>query len=554
MAVVDLHSFRIKIFTFDGYKVIIMSRYVVVIAVIFSGVFGYDLCLVCDASSSSSSYSKNNTHTSFNVASLTSDYCRDIFLLDLTELVESGNLSLARRKALDELGNTSRDRCKKSDIAKIYVDTFQQSYDEGGNKYLQKILKYNTSVKNDERIVLRAKQDDPNCTTETFDWNIVDPNELWDDYCSILPAEKTKTKNHPKKREISSSLSSSSWQDPFQKFSVQATHCCEFSPGSWTYLRLPVIHEPAIRLRIPQQSSNIHEYSVSLDLEQDGYLRPFDVAGILWPTGYLLSLCLGDLNGCPIPEVHALMAQYQHNFLSGNSSSHPPLALELGTGIGAGSIALAKSLQRMDFPSLSSDHHGKQQPWVVATDVAPYALALTMANANTNDVDDIINTSLMDHFNQTCMQDVKNKYFPPRRIDTIKTNSSHSIQEQIRTLGDGFAMIFGSSLQGLFQDTDRPESVLWKTLDELLDRNNPNSLAILVHNRVEPLKVPPDPNFPYRLVRRLSASHKFFGDMKTRTGETSDFEIYVFQPNNTHHKDFTSSSSVTAKNSDNDEL
>lgn len=547
-----------------------MSRneLLVVIAVVLSGLLGYDLCLVCcDAQSSSSSYSKNNTRTrtSFDdEASLASDYCHDIFLLDLTELVESGKLSLARRKALDELKNTSHDRCKKSDIAKIYVDAFQQTYDEGGNKYLQKILKYtSTSVKNKERIILRAKKDDPNCTKENFDWNIVDPNELWDEYCSILPAENTKTKNHPKKKEFSSLLSSSSsWKDPLQqKFSVQTTHCCEFSPGSWTYLRLPVIHEPAIRLRIPyqkQQSSNIHEYSVPLDLEQDGYLRPFDVAGILWPTGYLLSLCLGDLNGCPIPEVHALISQYQQNVLSGNSSSHPPLALELGTGIGSSSIALAKSLQRMDLPFLpSSDHHGKQQPWVVATDVAPHALALTMANANNNDVDDIIDTSLMDHFNQTSMQNVKNKYFPPRIVDTIKTNSSCNTQEQIRTLDDGFAMIFGSSLQGLFQDTDRPESVLWKTLDGLLDRNNPNSLAILVHSRVEPLKVPPDPNFPYRLVRRLSASNKFFGDMKTRAGEASDFEIYVFQPQNTHHKEFTSPSVTaknTAKNTANEEL
>jgi len=115
-------------------------------------------------------------------------------------------------------------------------------------------------------------------------------------------------------------------------------------------------------------------------------------------------------------------------------------------------------------------------------------------------------------------------------------------------------MIFGSSLQGLFQDTGCPESFLWRTLDELLDRNNKNSLVILGHSRVEPFKIPPDPNFPYRLVRRLSASDAFFGDMKTRAGDKSDFEIYVFQPQTTNQRKFTSSPPFTAKKKSNDEL
>jgi hypothetical protein len=45
--------------------------------------------------------------------------------------------------------------------------------------------------------------------------------------------------------------------------------------------------------------------------------------------------------------------------------------------------------------------------------------------------------------------------------------------------------------------------------------------------------------------------------MKTRAGEASDFEIYVFQPQNTHHKEFTSPSVTaknTAKNTANEEL
>ena len=79
-----------------------------------------------------------------------------------------------------------------------------------------------------------------------------------------------------------------------------------------------------------------------MNLEQDGYLRPYDVAGILWPTGYMLSLCLGNLVGCPIPELRLLVAQYQESFISDVTldsdelhRKHPVLALELGTGIGA---------------------------------------------------------------------------------------------------------------------------------------------------------------------------------------------------------------------------
>ena len=199
----------------------------------------------------------------------------------------------------------------------------------------------------------------------------------------------------------------------------------------------------------------------------------------------------------------------------------------------------------MGFPFLSS-HHPKNQPWVVATDVAPHALALTMANANSHHVD--IGTALMDYFNQTSVQDVKKKFFPPRLKNRLETDLSSDGQKQAQPQHVGFALVFGSSLQRLFQDTDRPESVLWRTLDELLDLNNPNSLAILVHHRADPLTLPPDINFPYRLVRRLSASDEVFGNMKTRDGDASDFEICVFQPHAAHRRE-TKSSSMTTKTS-----
>ena len=252
-----------------------------------------------------------------------------IFLDEFRWSIESGKLSLARRKALEELRIPSLSQYKKSDITKIYVETFQKCYKEGGKDYLRKIR---NSV---SQLPLRAKHDGPNCRKAHSDWTSTDPYELWDESCSILPRPANGI--------------SISQQDSYFGSSSQE-QCCVFTPGSWTYLRLPAIHEPAIQLGISQNhydsDDNIDSTKISggsevtfLNLEQDGYLRPFDVAGIMWPTGYMLSLCLGNLVGCPIPELHQLIKEYQDNFEKSNSDethlNHPLLAVELGAGIGA---------------------------------------------------------------------------------------------------------------------------------------------------------------------------------------------------------------------------
>ena len=274
----------------------------------------------------------------------TSPIFNNTFLDEFRQLVESGKLSLARRKALEALQNPSPSKCKKDAIAKVYAETFKESYNAGGNEYLRKIIK---SLHTNHQPTLIAKKDSPNCSKTNSDWSTVDPYQLWDESCSILPSANMEMM-------IRSSnefpLSSLSWQKPFSEFPPQA-QCCVFTPGSWTYLRLPAIHEPAIRLGIPyhhhddaqRNSSTSTNVSITfLNLEQDGYLRPFDVAGILWPTGYMISLCLGDLVGCPIPELRVLVTEYQQSFIPDETlntdelyRNHPLLALELGTGIGA---------------------------------------------------------------------------------------------------------------------------------------------------------------------------------------------------------------------------
>lgn len=259
------------------------------------------------------------------------------FLDEFRWMIESGKLSSARRRALEELQDPSPTAYKKEDIAKIFVEFFQKYYEEDTNEYLMKIQ---NSV--DEK-PLRASNDDPNCSRVHSDWTMVDPYELWDNSCSIFPHSANEL----------SLLSAGSQQNSFFESSHQAP-CCVFTPGSWTYLRLPAIHEPAVQLGIPQKQydnndsmdsfeSSCSDFTVNLlNLEQDGYLRPFDVAGILWPTGYMLSLCLGNIVGCPIPELHILIKEYQKFFVLETKSkldemhqNHPLLALELGAGIGA---------------------------------------------------------------------------------------------------------------------------------------------------------------------------------------------------------------------------
>ena len=190
------------------------------------------------------------------------------------------------------------------------------------------------------------------------------------------------------------------------------------------------------------------------------------------------------------------------------------------------SISLAKSLQKLG-PPFASSHDSNNQSWVMATDLAPYALALTMANAKTNNVH--ISTAIMDHFDESSVQGVKEKIFPPIE-DNLEIDTSLDNQNLTPT---GFSLIFGSSLQGFFQDTDRVDSALWKTLDQLIDKEDPNALVILAHNRADTLKIPHDSDFSYDIVRRISASDEFFGSMRNRAGDVSDFEISVLKLRNT---------------------
>ncbi|KAL3935695.1 MAG: hypothetical protein SGBAC_008836 [Bacillariaceae sp.] len=266
--------------------------------------------------------------------------------------------------------------------------------------------------------------------------------------------------------------------------------CCEFFDGSPSHLRLPVLRELAIRLRV-----TLDDYEIRfISLEQDGFLRPFDVSTVQWPAGYFLSLCVAAPAKCGIPELK--------NIFTATEQSRGPIALELGSGIGAASIALA-----MATMSLNSVVEHSGPPLVIAADNSPQALALSTANVAANSLSEAIKIQKLDHFDMEKVKQLKESYFGDGCAD------------------EGFSLVLGSSLLSFFVDTNHPNAPLWQALDILLHCNpkKPPALVLLVHTKVEPVHPPNDGSF--RLVRRISGD---VFDMQTRSSASSDFELSVF--------------------------
>jgi hypothetical protein len=237
-----------------------------------------------------------------------------------------------------------------------------------------------------------------------------------------------------------------------------------------------------------------------LTLEQDGFLRPFDVSSLLWPAGYLLTLCVASPINCGALEVSKAL-----DFALNHGIVDKPYALELGAGIGGPSLAMSIFIA----DAIKARAGGKQvypspQSFVVATDFAPHSLALLIANTQANKAP--VTIARADHMNVTSLSELKERSFPHDGGET------------------GFAIVLGSSLQAFFVGTEESSADLWKALDVLLDRRNPHAVAVLAHTKAEPVHPPSDGRF--RLCRRISGD-KF--RMKTRSGEESDFVISVFQ-------------------------
>lgn len=393
------------------------------------------------------------------------NHCRSVEDKIAKAIHHFSDLSSARWLALEALGS-----CEEETLRRRYqleADAFFQD-----PKALKRIDRAISSQRTDGPTAAPHRLDAPNC------WNVDKESyqkapDLWDLCCSHVPSiNEQKLLLNPRDSigfapEIQTRSSPTNTSDSSCRRADGSYLCCHFRQGTASYLRLPALREVDLVLELND--------SLRLLLEQDGFLRQFDVSGILWPTAYLLSLCLANAQTCGISR-----------FIDSALSGRHPSVLELGAGIAAPLITVAKQMQ----------HRFKQDLNMVATDKAPQALALTLANANAANVTSILKTELLDHYNHTQVESFQKRHQP------------------------GFSVILGSALQHLY---DVEDNYLWTLLDLLIDHTNPNSLVVLTHSCFNGL--PPLNNILFERVRNLSGD--IFG-MIGRTGEPSCFEVSAF--------------------------
>ena len=262
--------------------------------------------------------------------------------------------------------------------------------------------------------------------------------------------------------------------------------CCHLSPGLDNHLILPALREPSVTVRLRLEGGIENDITI----EQDGDLRPFAVAGVLWPAGYLLGLCLSNPTECGVPEVFDSLQR-------GNTNA--PIAVEIGSGVGFATISLAKALQ-----STKTCSQPGKSPVVIATDFKDPSLALITSNAQINNVGDLVTAFKANHTDQDSLSDLLNTW--SKR---------------------GFDLVIGSSLQALFDATETAEAPLWAALDALVSKSNHDATVLLAHVKSENERIKlPIENSLFQIAKRISGDH--FG-MTTSNGSPSDFEIVVLR-------------------------
>ena len=217
---------------------------------------------------------------------------------------------------------------------------------------------------------------------------------------------------------------------------------------------------------------------------------------------FLLGFDVSCLSDHGIPEVLDAMNGNLHR---------QPLAIELGTGVGFPSIALAKFLQGGMSDKVCDEHDNSRQPIIVATDTSDISLALTTSNVHTNGVGKLVTVTNANHTDVISLSMLHQQFAP--------TSSDEN---------DGFDIVFGSSLQSLFDGTSQQNASLWKSLDVLLSNENENAIVVLSHVRTgdEKIELPPVSEGLFECIHRISGDT--FG-MKTRDGHSSDFEVVVLR-------------------------
>ena len=255
--------------------------------------------------------------------------------------------------------------------------------------------------------------------------------------------------------------------------------CCLLNGGLASPLHLPALREIRLHLRLPATGR-------VLIIEQDGFLRPFDVSTVYWPAGFLLSQWVGSIS------VHRLLAMG----LRGSShtddeceselprvSNRTLSVVDLGTGIGACALAAAANLGAS----------------VMATDVAPTSLAQTTANAAVNGLSEAVTVHKLDWMEDADIE------------SAVAANG-----------GEPFDVVLGAALQ-----FEKWESRLWHVLEKLTHggrrADGTRALVALAHT-TGALPTPPA-EAHFEELERVSGVALGF-PTRWRSDE-SDFEVVV---------------------------
>lgn len=242
---------------------------------------------------------------------------------------------------------------------------------------------------------------------------------------------------------------------------------CAISSGSVASLQLPLLLEPSVALRL-------HDGKRILQIDQDGFLRPFDMATVVWPAGFLLSLWSSDRDA-------------QHRLHLIGSGADPVCSsglkvLDLGSGTGAAALAAAASLG--------------EGASVMATDRANQSLALVTANAALNELRNV-RVAPLDYESD---------------VDVASFSEAHG----------PYDLILGGALM-TFVTTPR----IWPVLRSLTSGSmaRGGSVVALAHT-VGTIPTPPEGSGFHELERISGLEYGFH----TRwASDESDFEIVVLQ-------------------------
>jgi len=434
---------------------------------------------------------------------------------ELERLIWDGRISEARWTALRYLRRTPTLFCQKQ-IAGVFVEAYNQALSSSQNSQIfMKKIQEEMNEDDVSRFHQEHQADEPDCIpvpmplpkdqsfpSYTTKGKIVSSVYQWDECCSLLPTII----------QSDVELIEPLWETRFGKKDDDVVvveskcpvvnPCCNLFIGSLSYLRLPMLQEPAVsvKIRFGIEGINGRDIEKTFYFEQDGYLRSFDPAAVLWPTGYLLAQCIANPTKCGIEdEFHLAWSDYLMANISG------PFAMELGAGLGAPSMALSEFLhlkRHTDGATTGSVTSAatSARSLVVAADISSHALATILTNARINDSN--VQVLSLNHSGVQEVKTVFNERYPRSR---------------------GYSLIMGSSLQSFFENPRDPSSILWRVLDVLLSRTLPNALVILVSGR-STLAAPWDGSF--QLIHRISGDQL---NMQTLWGDSSDFEIFVFR-------------------------